>query len=421
MSNYLAIAAATSTLGQLLEKAAGVLDGAKVTIGRPKEGTPTGINLFLYEVNHNAAWRNADLPARRSGGTVVQRPQAALDLHYLLTFYGAETKLEPQILMGSVVSVLHNQPVLTQEMVRREIERCIAEDPEHYLAAADLADQVERIRFTPLTMNLEELSKLWSVFLQVPYTLSLAYQASVVLVEADVVPQTALPVRTPALYIRTFRQPVIEKVEDEEGRNVPIVASSNIIITGRQLKGDITKVRIGEAEVTIPATDPANTVSDARIRLSLGSSLFTGKSIRAGVRGLQVVHPVMMGVPAVEHYGVESNVEPFVMHPTIAVQAVSSSELTLTFSPEVGRNQRVIALLNEFNTAAPRAYTLRAPSDNGIADESETETDAITFSLDDVEAGEYLVRVQVDGAESPLGVDADPSNPRYINPRIVVP
>ena len=47
----------------------------------------------------------------------------------------------------------------------------------------------------PISLELEELSKLWSVFLRVPYDLSIAYRASVVLISADVSPQVALPVR----------------------------------------------------------------------------------------------------------------------------------------------------------------------------------------------------------------------------------
>jgi len=424
MSNYLAIAAATSTFSQLLQKAADVVDGAEVTIGRPKEDKKaTGINVYLYQVSPNPAFRNADLATRRADGTLVQRPQVAIDLYYLLTFYGAESQFEPQILMGSAVSILHAQPLLTQEMIRQEIQRLITEDANHNLAEADLADQVERIKFTPLPLNLEELSKLWSVLFQIPYTLSLAYQASVVLIEADASPQSALPVRTPSLYVTSFRQPLIEKVEAEDGQNVPIISSSTITITGQQLKGDTTKIRIGEVEVNLAPTDTVNTVSDTRIKLSLGSALFTSEPLRAGVLGLQVLHPVMMGMPEVEHYGVESNAKPFILHPTITVDSVSSSEMTLTFSPEVGKTQRVIALLNEFDSGSdtPRAYILKAPSNNGITSESVMETDSITFSLAEVVPGDYLLRVQVDGAESPLEIDPDPSNPRYINPRVNIP
>jgi hypothetical protein len=51
---------------------------------------------------------------------------------------------------------------------------------------------IERIKLTPLTLSLEDLSKLWSVFFQVPYALSIAYEASVVLIE----PSTPLAVPT---------------------------------------------------------------------------------------------------------------------------------------------------------------------------------------------------------------------------------
>ena len=70
----------------------------------------TGVNVFLYQVTPNAAWRNADLPTRRANGDLIQRPQAALDLHYLLTFYGDESLLQPQRVLGSVVRTLHCGP-----------------------------------------------------------------------------------------------------------------------------------------------------------------------------------------------------------------------------------------------------------------------------------------------------------------------
>ncbi|MDD5094795.1 MAG: DUF4255 domain-containing protein [Dehalococcoidia bacterium] len=421
MSNHLAIAAATSTFSQLLGEAARVIDEAKVTIGRPKEGTPTGINLFLYQVSPNQALRNADLVTRRSDGTLAQRPQAALDLHYLLTFYGAESKLEPQILMGSAVSLLHSRPILTREMIRTEIERCLTEDPHHYLATADLADQIEKVRFTPDALNLEELSKLWSVFFQIPYALSVAYTASVVLIEAQESPQMALPVRARDIYAIPFRQPVIEKIEAEGGASLPILADSTIMVNGQRLQGDPTKVRMGEVEVTIDPTDVANTVSDIRIKLNLGSALFAGQPLRAGVLGMQIVHPMMMGSPKVEHSGVESNAKPFVLQPSVTATSIGASELTLSLSPKVGKSQRVVVLLNEFQASGtPSAYIIKAPSNNGITDPNVADTDSITFSLAGIELGQYLVRVQVDGAQSPLTVDPDPNNPRYVGPKVSV-
>ena len=357
---------------------------------------------------------------------MVQRPQAALDLHYLLTFYGNEDELEPQILLGSAIRVLHSQPMLTQDMVRREIERNA--DPTkriaiESLAEGDLADQVERIRFTPLSLSLDELSKLWSVFYQVPYTLSVAYMASVVLIEADVSPQKALPVRAPLIYVEPFQMPVIEEVYSEEDKNAMITAASTVIIKGRQLKGDTTvcgSVRWKPPSMPTTRRTPRAT---RRSRSGLDSALFSDEPLRAGVQGIQVVHPRMMGMPEEEHLGFESNAKPFVLHPTVTPGAVTSTEMTLTFSPSVGKTQRVFALLNQLGSGStsPRAYTLKAPPNNGITEDDVTETDSIVFSLDGVQSGVYLLRVQVDGAESPLERDPDPNNPRYTRPQVIVP
>ena len=54
-----------------------------------------------------------NLPLRSVGGELVQRPRVALELHYLLTFYGDDAKLEPQRLLARVASTLHGRGVLT--------------------------------------------------------------------------------------------------------------------------------------------------------------------------------------------------------------------------------------------------------------------------------------------------------------------
>lgn len=428
MSNPLAIATVTATLCQLLSEAAETaVPGTSATPGRPKDtvdGTSDpGINIYLYQVIPNAAWRNADLPTRRADGTLVRQPQAALDLHYLLTFYGSESQLEPQRLLGSALSVLHARPVLTREIIRATMRAATDMDPSHYLAGSDLAEQMETIKFAPLPLDLEELSKLWSAFFQTPYALSVTYQASVVLIEAEGTPQRALPVREPLVYSVPFRQPLIEEVLSQAGANQPIVSNSTLVIYGQRLRGDVTQVRIGEVDVTPASEDVSNT----QISLLLSLPPFPAGSLRAGVQGVQVVHPMMMGKPPRPHRGVESNVAAFVLRPTVTdVEAPDATEVTVTFKPEVGKTQRVILLLNELNPPAdraPRAYSFKAPRDNGIEDEDVDETASITFSITGVEPGEYLVRVQVDGAESPLTVDTDSGSPtfnQYIDPMVTI-
>jgi hypothetical protein len=409
MSNYLAIATVTAALSQFLQTAAQeVVPGVSVTMGRP-DGTENGasgarINLYLYQVVPNTAWRNADLPTRRPDGALVQRPQVALDLHYLITFYGNETELEPQRLLGSATGALHAQPVLTQDRIQATIDTFVTrENPDHYLAGSDLAEQVETVKFSPLPLNLEELSKLWTVFFQTPYALSTVYQGSVVLIEGNGTPQRALPVRAPRISGGAFRQPIIESVLSQAGKDQPIVVGGTLLIRGHRLRGDVTRMRIGKVEVT------PEDVSDGRISLPLPDLL------RAGAQGVQVVHPG----------GVESNVAPFVLRPTVTwvgfdVQDSKGEPLSgvvkVHVTPAVGRTQRVILLLNELSGERPAAYTFAASSRDADAGE-------ISVPVSGVKAGEYLVRVQVDGAESPLSVDADPDSPtfnQYARPKVAI-
>src|SRR6266702_8659206 len=206
MSNFLAIATVTATMKDLLETAAAkdVTDHEVVVLTlRPDlakneaQDAKATINIYLYQVTPNAAWRNADLPTRRADGTVLQRPQVALDLHYMISFYGDESQLISQRMLGSVVRTFHAQPFLTRDRIRNPIGG--ATFP--FLATSNLADEVELVKFSPLHLSLEELSKIWSVFFQIPYTLSVAYQGTVVLIESDDIPQSALPVRDRKIYV----------------------------------------------------------------------------------------------------------------------------------------------------------------------------------------------------------------------------
>src|SRR4051794_22217124 len=114
MSNFLAVATVTATLQRVLQTSVQTdVAGATVTMVRPAVGQntglpATGVNIFLYQSSINPHWRNADLPTRRPDSEGMQRPQAGLDLHYLLSFYGTETTLEPQRLLGSTVAFLHS-------------------------------------------------------------------------------------------------------------------------------------------------------------------------------------------------------------------------------------------------------------------------------------------------------------------------
>lgn len=414
MSNFLAIATVTAALRQTLNAVVGIdVPGAEVTTMRPDEPKKVEphVNIYLYQVTPNAAWRNMDLPTRRNGGELVQRPQAALDLHYLLTFYGNEEKLEPQRLLGSVVRTLHRMPIITRQVIRDTITNPLFD----FLAGSDLADGVELVKLTPTPLSTEELSKLWSVFFQTPYALSIAYQGTVVLIESEDVPQRALPVRERSLYVIPFRQPMIKQVVSQEGADMPIVSGSVLTITGKQLRGEVTQVRVGGIEA-MPAPEQ---ITDTEISLPLPSGL------HAGVQGVQVIHQMLMGTPPTPHHGVESNVIAFVLCPTITAtvsnvtsntisgETLCGADVTVTVNPIVGKTQRVTLLLNEFDPPEDRlahSYSFKAPP-------RDEDASLIVIHISDVAPGDYLVRVQVDGAESLLTVD---TTDQYIDPKVTI-
>lgn len=415
MSNHLAIAAVTATLRNLLQNALNEeLVGAEVTTVTPDADADLpalGANVFLFQAVPNPAWRNADLPTRSRNGHLVQRPVAALDLHYLLTFYGSEADLEPQRALGIVARTLHAQPVLTPVAIQAAVQAAAGADPDHYLLDADLQAEPERVTLTPLPFTLEELSKLWSVLFQTPYALSMAYLASVVRIEAEETPQRALPVRVRSIAALPFRRVVIERVVAAADARLPVVMGETARLLGTGLGGPVAFVRVGAAELPPVAGSVRGTQMDVAL---------TDPALRAGVLGVQVVYDD----------GVESTVAPLVLRPDVAVEQddITADAVPITFSPPVGRRQRVRLLLNAVPGDPPAAFAFDAPDDNGLGP-GEDETTEITFPIANVPAGDYLVRVSVDGAESVLTAsdppDFDPRDPDtagpYDGPSVTIP
>lgn len=204
MSNALAIATVTQALALLIESnLSPEMDIAvKVETRKPPAEPPVEptINVFLYQVTPNPSMRHTDLPTRASDGTLLKRPVAALDLHFLISAYGEEAELVGQRLIGCVVRTLHEIPILPQELIELAAER-------PYLAGSDLADSPQKVRFTPTVMDIDETSKLWGMLHQTPYALSVAYQASLVLIEGREGPVPAKPVERRTVRVLPFGAP----------------------------------------------------------------------------------------------------------------------------------------------------------------------------------------------------------------------
>jgi hypothetical protein len=415
MSNFLAIATVTAALRRIMLQVIPVdVNGADVTHVRPAEGqntglpNPLGVNIFLYQVTPNPHWRNNDLPTRRADGEIAQRPQAALNLHYLFSFYGNEGTMEPQRLLGSTAAFLHSQPLLTRARVEAAVNDATLE-----LGDSDLADQIDIVRFTPLALSLEELSRLWSVFFQVKYVLSVAYQASVVLIEPKVTPRVALPTRDYNVRALPLDQPYIRRIISQSNESAPILPGDKVYIEGLRLQREITRVEIYGEDVPIDELTPT------RIALTLPATL------AAGVQRVQVRHGVRIGAPSEPHLTFSSNLGVFVLQPEITktdtsynivisdVQetdpGVHSAKVVITVLPELTPRQQVtLEMLTIQGEVAHTFLSKPRPSD----------TDEATFLISGVAAGDYLFRVRVDGAESILELD---NNQQPVAPKETIP
>jgi hypothetical protein len=405
MSNALAIATVTEALVQTLQGAlTGINLGASPHVSnlRPDQQSAlpsVGVNVFLYQVTPNSSLRNSDLPTRAPDGTLLNRPRAALDLHYLLTFYGDDATLEQQRLLGAVVRELHAHPALTRTMITG-VEQSVG-----FLAGSDLDQQPELVRFTPINLSLEELSKLWSFLLKTDYVLSVAYVASVVLIETDdTPPPPALPVLSPAVMALPFRQPAITTIQSALGPAALIVADSQIVIAGNNF---ILNPAAGTSSVLIGGEmQTPSSVTDTQIVAALPLDL------AAGAQTVQIIQSLMLGAPPVAHQlGFQSDLATFVLHPqirksggtyqiTVGPGAGSPPGVVMTaaVTPTVRAGQRaLLELLVPGQSSAARLF------DGGVA---AADTDTLAFQISSLPSGSYLIRVRVDGAESPLDLDA---------------
>jgi hypothetical protein len=399
MSNGLAIAAVTSTLRYVLERTLqrphpGPVGGAVVTTLRPSElagadfADAAGINLFCYQVTPNPAGRLTDLPTRRADGSLVQRPVAALDLRYLLTCYGADGSLDAQRLLGRAVSAFDVTPVLTRDVVTAALTLYAGQSETAFLAEADLADQVELVKLAPVTLSIEELSNLWAA-LGTPYLLSMTYLATVVLIEADVIPRASLPVRERTITVTPAGAPRLESV-DTDPPGGAMLTGATVVLRGSGLGSPLSQVRIGP--VTLVG-EPGHAVGEVRAVLT--------DAVPAGMHAVQVTHVEPAGpggIPAARTIAA-SNALPLLLRPAVTVTGTTADEVTLTMSPPLVAGQRASIMLDRLPGGAPADPTEVSITLPPVPTTSAPQT-AVTLPRVDVPDGTWLVRLRVDGVDS---------------------
>ena len=419
MSNALSIAAVTLTLRNLLNEVATAdysalpadarpLNTIDITTLPPDQVRPDAarnrVNLFLYHTEYAAAWRNTDLPRRGRPGEVLP-PVLPLNLHYLVTVYAEnDNELVGQVLLGTAMRILHDHPVLGRDEIRTA------------LSQAELDQQVELVRVTPLPFSPEDVSGIWSGF-QSEFRLSAGYKIGVLLIESTRAARAALPVlrrgtadRGPAVVAGAA--PGLAAVAEFFDPGAPPSAAKpaaelgdTVVLSGFHFDGaDMT------ARLTHGLSDRVHTRpllperDDTTVRFALPP--VTDPSVaRDWPAGFYAVELVVTRPDAPPW---TTNRLTFALAPSVSAlappaQTVDSQPfaLTLTATPQVLADQRVSVLLGD------REF---APDPGGIVTPPDPDAPStVTVTVDGLDDGSHVARLRIDCIDSlPVDVTAVP-------------
>lgn len=411
MSNALAIAGVTAVLRSrieswLIEQDANAAlggPGAEVTAVGPDTieltgpGATTRLNLFLHQVSHNSGWRNVEQPARNARGERSTSPPLALDLHYLLTAYGPQ-ELQAEVLLGFGMQALHEMPVLGRDEIDSRLPAA--------LQASNLARQIEQLRITPAVMGTEEMSRLWSA-LQARYRPSVAYQVSVVLIDAPLPGRAPLPVLTRNVRVRPDTGPGLPGITAvRPPASQPVAVLGDLVtVEGHNLGGTLRAVRLEnrqhgiEREIAAEAGDESwqlqFRVPDLPAELPVAVYALRALVQRPG-----------------EPQRRASNLLSLTLAPAITTplpldvlrDAAGDAVVNLACTPEVRPHQRASLVLG---TREVLAVPFAAP------------TSALSFEIEDAPVGSHLARLRVDGIDSVI-LDAAATPPVFFDRRVVI-
>jgi hypothetical protein len=399
MSNSQAIAAVTATLQSILQNGVPLgepdLADAHVTIlpldKARAANTHNQLNLFLYMVMRNAAWVNADMPRQVQPGEIAI-PPLPLNLYYLLTAFGKDDDVAQPFgheLLGKAMSILHDHPVLSADDITAATQTL--------LPGNDLAQQLERIRITFHPLSIDELNKLFTGF-AMQYRLSAAYEVAVALIESTRATRTPLPVLTrgrqdQGISAQADLTPPVPTLLTITPPNQQPSARLNdiVVLTGVHLDGGTNiGVQFNHPLWTAPVEVPPQAGGTATaLAVQIPNQPVDWPA------GLYSV-AVLMQRPG-ETIRRPTNELTLTLAPSITIAPASAPAgtvlYTVTVAPQVwaaqpGRPAQSASLMlgdNEFLAAAPP-----------------TKTGTLTFSATGLVAGDYWVRLRVDGVDSLL-------------------
>jgi hypothetical protein len=299
---------------------------------------------------------------------------------------------------------LHDQPLLTREIL------------EQTLPQSNLHLQVERVRITPDFMSVDEISKLWTTF-QTQYRVSAAYQVSVVLIDGQRGRRAPLPVLR-----RGREQPRLPEKQQDYGAYV--LGSPGSSLNKLQLPHDKPSAELGDTLVIHGShLDPAHTLlrfrhlrsaerageitpspggTDGELRVKLPTEGDDPHVLGQWPIGMYV----MLGIvqqPDRPEWRTEE--KPFALAPRMEIQQPADGQasqgtvdLTLICKPQIRAGQRVVLLFGDRQVEPATIVTPSNPDPPSAL--APTKPTTLGFKVENVEPGDYVLRLRVDGVDS---------------------
>ena len=419
MSNALAISGVTAVLqyclGLVYNSPSSALASVKVSALAPdlvqaslSSNTPLLVNLFMYQVTHNAAWRNSDMPSLGpDGGTRLKNSPLALDLHYLLTVYASEDT-QAEALLGYAVLLLHENAILPRSEIRTALDHVPHANPLWMaLTTTGLSEQIEMIKITPSSLSREETGWLWSAF-KSDYRPSYSFQVSVVLMQPALPTSFALPILSRTIVANRgdlLTLPARLLAVQPPAGQTGSAPGDTVRINGSALSGTTNVSLMNQRLGLRYAPFAPTTVSDTSVSFVVPDD---PANLPAGMYNVWLISQDSNGASSGT-----TNILPMAIAPLIvlpfgpgAVLANSDGTLiTLTCRPEVLPSQSVsLALAGMAVSAVP----------------FKASTSTLAFQFPALTAGSYIVQMRVDGVDSPLQVRWLPMPPVFEGPLLTV-
>lgn len=214
----------SETLQNLLKGEMSIVPPVHVTVLAPDEsgGSDRRINLFLYKVQENATLKNMDWQVKPGDPNRLVPPPLPLNLFYLMTAYAPNAtdtgNKDAHSILGDAMRVFYENAIV----------------PQNYLVGG-LKGNREGVKIMLNSLDLEELSRVWSTFTQ-PFRLSVLYEISVVQLDAaakeHAIAKRVVRIGKPEV-AAPFSPPVVESMQPPAGKVESIITFQGSHLTNR--------------------------------------------------------------------------------------------------------------------------------------------------------------------------------------------